>query len=363
MKRLLFAALMAIFAICATSVAHAGPTDPAPGCTNVSTGSSWPYGNYTQYCGTATQQEGSQMQSALTSTLGQGTVTTLRGNSYSLVSWETAQHTLTNNYEGGVFYIFQTQAEYNNWCAANLGAHGLQCANPALSAAVDGFSQFPKGAANGPANYTIIFATINGLPNKVIATTTAHEVGHYMDWLFGHAAGSTTTVSNSADWQSELTQDWKVLNTAGVLPCANPADNDPGVFSYFANEVIGGNKYICTGTTGQGTALSAGYAGTNEAVLQKAWPYFYQKGSDTNNVTYPWQELFSEEYGGGARVDGQSDFANDPSTADWYLGYGGIIPQSGFACTLNFINYLVQENQLPSKANPPGGWPANCPLF
>jgi hypothetical protein len=287
----------------------------------------------------------------------------LGGGNVSALIVDPAELASIANEKGGVFYIFQTQAEYNNWCAANLGAHGLQCANPALSAAVDGFSQFPKGAANGPASYTIIFATINGLPNKVIATTTAHEVGHYMDWLFGHAAGSTTTVSNSADWQSELTQDWKVLNTAGVLPCANPADNDPGVFSYFANEVIGGNKYICTGTTGQGTALSAGYAGTNEAVLQKAWPYFYQKGSDTNNVTYPWQELFSEEYGGGARVDGQSDFANDPSTADWYLGYGGIISQSGFACILNFINYLVQENQLPSKANPPGGWPANCPLF
>jgi hypothetical protein len=185
-----------------------------------------------------------------------------------------------------------------------------------------------------------------------------------MDWLFGFAAsGSSTTIaSNSADYLAELAQDWKVLNTAGVLPCAD-AQNNAGVFSYFADEHIGSNIYICSGTTGQGQTLSATYKNykTNEAIIQAAWPYFYEPGN--TDPTEKQKELFAEEYGGGARNDGQSDFANDPSTADWYLGYGGIIPQSGFACTSNFINYLVQENHVPTKANPPGNWPTNCPLF
>jgi hypothetical protein len=360
MRKLFLSAVMMIMA----AIALPSMAQAAVSCANVQTGG-FPGGNYTQYCTGTTQSQGEQMFAPVNSTLGQQTVTTLRGNSYSFASWLTNEHVLSTNYTEGVFYLFNTQADFLAWAPSHLGTYGVPYP-AALANDVDGFTQYPTAGTNankGPGLYTVIFATISGKPNLVISTTTAHEIGHYMDWLFAHTAGSTDLVSNSADWQAELTKDWAVLNTAGVTPCATASGS--GVFSYKADDTnIGGaSYYICNGFQGAGMALNPKYAGSNETIIQAAWPYFYKKGSEAGNMAQPWKELFAEEYGGAATLDGQADFANDPSTADWYLGYGGVIPQSGFACTRAFTNYLVQQNAIPKAANPPGNWPAGCPLF
>jgi hypothetical protein len=94
-----------------------------------------------------------------------------------------------------------------------------------------------------------------------------------------------------------------------------------------------------------------------------SWGYIYETGV----APYPNKELFAETYGGGNGLAGAADFANHPDEVDYYLGYTAAANSGtyvrGFDCTISFIQYLLFNNAVPSKANPPSGWPTICPLF
>ena len=65
-------------------------------------------------------------------------------------------------------------------------------------------------------------------------------------------------------------------------------------------------------------------------------------------------------YLGGATLDGQADFYDDPDEEDVYLGYYNT---TSFECTRAFVKNLVTNNSLPKKASPPANWPSECILF
>jgi hypothetical protein len=206
---------------------------------------------------------------------------------------------------------------------------------------------------------------------------TAHEIGHYLDWLFASTAKSTTTVSNSTYYTTELGLDWTYFNK--LTMCGNP-----GVFNSYTdskgqvtNRVVppepddpAKGVYICNGTdndgnpNGSGIALSSAYSAnkTPQAVLAAAWAYIYNVGSNTKNTTYPNLELFGETFAGGVSLSGQNDNAYNPSEADVYFGQSQF-QASEFVCTQAFMSNLFLTNTLPLTTNPPLNWPKQCALF
>ena len=309
------------------------------------------------------------MFTAVNGAQGATTLTSVKGGSYSFQTWMTHLHT-ANSLEG-TFYLFDTPAHFYSWAQTNLTNVGY----PTLSQISGGvaFTYYPSGV--GPGLYTVVFTTApDGTALKNITNITAHETGHYMDWLFGEKAGETNSiVSNSTYYLQELDVDWTNLNVAH--PCLTSGAN--GAFSNKADStgLLKSNNYkpyyICNGSDGKtgynsnggGTALNDDYKGfsTNQDIVTDAWPEIYKKGAQS--ATQPWKELFAETAGAGNQNSGFNDFANSPDEADWYLGYDGAITDNGFACTRAFIKYLVQHNSLPLESNPPSGWPVGCPLF
>ncbi|HEY9755183.1 MAG TPA: hypothetical protein V6C97_08480 [Oculatellaceae cyanobacterium] len=361
MKRL-FLALGMLLGV-AMGAFHAEPASAAVTCQNVNSGTSWPNGPYTQYCTGTTITDADAMFTALNNAPGQTTQTTYAGKTYTLQSWFTAQQKISK-YQG-VFYLFDTPADFETWAAANLKPAGIayQTSIPADTYA---YSQRQTNGL-GPYIYTVIFASNTGLgTNKIVGTTAGHELGHYVDWLFAGTAGkSGDVVSDSADYKAELAVDWQYVNAA--KSCYT--NNVNGMFTNLA-DVYGltpGHSpyYFCT-NNGSGPQFYGVYVNdTNQEALQAktAWQCIYAQYGCQNPQTLLWGELFAETYGAGSNLDGQEDLSNWPMSADYYLGYNGEIAYNGFACTRAFISYLVQHNAVPSKANPPQGWLSVCPLF
>jgi hypothetical protein len=359
--RKLYLAILATLVFAFTHVSGAQAATAT--CTPYNGGSGFPGAGYVQYCGdgsanSPTSAQAGYVYSALQGAHGLTTVTKLRGTtSTSLEQWFVSEK--ASNAKLGTFYLFKDQATFYAWAAVNMvGISHPTAGTDPISASADGFSE-PAGTGvytgQGPYLYTVIFTTLsNGTPNLVYVTTTEHEIGHYMDWLFAYTVtgGTTKDIAQSTQWTQTLNADWKTfIALSPVQKNQCTLNGNPGIFAGFAddNNIGTAKGYICNGNAGTGPALNNAYAGNNQQALQKAWTYTF----GMENGTQP-QELLSEEY--AQAVNGAYDFANAPWTEWYYFQY--------FPCSVNFISFVVQKNALPTSSNIAGTtYPNTCPLF
>ena len=367
MKRLLLTvAILIAAAFCLPLSAQAAVT-----CTDYFGGSGFPGSNgYIRYCGDGTAGSPTSTQagyvfSALNGAHGLNTATTVHnGPAMSLAQWFISQK--TSNAKLGTIYLFKDHASFYSWAATNMvgishpTADGTDGAATHLDPTADGFSEpIQSGlyAGLGPAIYTVVFTNLsNGQPNLIYVTTAQHELGHYMDWLFGNVITGSPTgrAAQSAAFSQVLAHDWTTFKAASPVQYSQCyANGGYGIFSNRADDrdIQVTKHYICNGTdpqghpNGTGTALNAPYAGDNEAILKAAWSYYF--GGTP-------QETWSEEY--AEPIEGAYDYANAPWSMYYYFNF--------FPCSTGFVNFVVQHNAKPTSSNTMGSsYPAGCPLF
>ncbi len=316
---------------------------------------------YLQYCTGVTQTQASAALGILGSAPGLNTVTTLNKVQTSLKQY--IQNLHSTNSALGMFYVFRNDTDFETWAADTTNPNSFaskKVGYPDLAQlrahAVAGDT--PTQASTGNPLYTLLFANIDykGVytVNNILATTSAHELGHWVDALFAATTGQTAVngAAASSYFKTELGADWADF---GAFPAC------PGVFSYHADNTgllpgALGPYYICSDNTNDGTGngYNTNYAKStsNRATLSAAWADVYN--STTN-------ELLAEEYGAGPQLGGASDLSISPLTEDAYLGYN--YSSASFQCTQAFIHYLVNYNAIPKMSSPPQNWPAVCPLF
>ncbi|HEY9757209.1 MAG TPA: hypothetical protein V6C97_18725 [Oculatellaceae cyanobacterium] len=324
-------------------------------------GPGWPAA-YVQYCTNVTQNQASEVVTALNNAPGQTTVTKLNGVSTSLVQYMTNLN--ASNSALGTFYVFNNDQDFETWAGDTTNPNSFKSKGvgyPTLAeirtaGGVTGDTPTVVGGTkDGNPLYTIVFLNVDYggsyAPNTAIGNAGAHELGHWIDALFAATTKATASngVASSSYFQQELTDDWAAFNQ---FPSC------PGVFTNLADqtglEPAGKTYYICAGTNGNGSGYNGIYKNSpsNHGTLSNAWNHIY--GSKSN-------ELLAEEYGGGSMLDGQNDTSRTPLTQDAYLGY--FFSQTSFQCSRLFLSYLVQHNAVPLKANPPANWPSACTLF
>jgi hypothetical protein len=375
MKRLLSMFTLAATLLLGFALPHTASA-AIPTCVQVDSGEGvpWPSGPYTLDCtGVQFSAQGQAMYDALNNSF-------TSSQTGKLATWMAALQKA--NPQTGVFYIFNTPQNFLDYAGAyfpKTKTHPVATPYPTSIPSGDfAFSVSISGVNQAPI-YTVVFVEPTLLiTNLDVQKISAHEAGHYLDWLFASTAKSTTTVSNSSYYATELTYDWTYFNK--LTPCGNP-----GVFNTFtdfkgqvANRAVppvpnDPNKgvYICNGTdnngfnNGSGDALSSTYSSdkTPQAVLAAAWAYIYLPGSTGGkNTTFKNLELFAETYAAGVSLAGQNDNAYSPSEADVYLG-NSQFQGSEFVCTQAFMRNLLLTNTLPLTTSPPLNWPTQCPLF
>jgi hypothetical protein len=244
-----------------------------------------------------------------------------------------------------VFYLFNSPADFEAWAPTHMNGvsypKSIDATDFGVSVSIAGVNQAPI--------YTLVFLNRgDGFENDILAKTSGHEAGHYLDWLYASLTGKSQVpngpniISNSADFASELSYDWELFDDNPT--CYNTVSGGDGVFTSFADylgqlPVMTGN-YICGTPSGYGHALGSDYSKytSNKEVLEAAWPYIYDPGSNTDNTTQPNRELFAEAYTTGSLS--YSDAVYFPSEADVYLGNDsdGGATGGGFPCTRAFIS-------------------------
>ncbi|HEY9759992.1 MAG TPA: hypothetical protein V6C97_32840 [Oculatellaceae cyanobacterium] len=363
-------ALMAGLTLGIPSLAQAAPT-----C-KIYTGSgtgSWPDGVYFQYCGTATSVNASFVFQAFTNlptspspNAAGNVVKSAMVNLYTNGAVVNGKTGVGKGYYG-VVYLFHNPTEYLAWAKAN----GVDYPST-ISSTAGGYT------AEDPTSlrpyYTVIFeVTGAGVNNGSTGThnilwgETVHEFGHWTDYLMSLYGNQTLVLSNSPMYQREIAQDFANLDPN---PACKTSQGGQGVFTGRAdytstNLPTSPNYYICNGTNGQtgtssdgqGTALNTGYSGTNQEVLEKAWPEFFQAATSGKEL---YSEIFAE---GFAAQWGPGDGARTPANADIFYGGVKATPQS-FVCSKAWINYVTSNAKLPTASSNyfGSGNPNNCPL-
>lgn len=305
-------------------------------CANVpSSLTTWPYSPgggapaAAQRCGTATTQKGSSMAGVLRDFANPGSAP----NAYN----QFAAY-VNSGFAGSPrqFFIFGNYDEYVSFFDANYGFHDTPSGNPYQ---VPGFTA--RGATTGAPRYTVVFQKVKDdfgvyfdQPN--LQNTVAHEAGHWVDYFYRTTVSGNQRASNSAAWTTLINHDWSHNSPppnpypVGVNQHANCQATPVGMFRGYkdANGV-----YICTGATGTGGSLrNPPYSGTNQNVLQLAYPHIYAED----------KEIFAEEF---AVMNGLPDSGLD-GASHYMTDTGG---GARFVCTKYLVQTLMQTGVKPTN--------------
>ncbi len=264
----------------------------------------WPYAGSTnpaRYCGTATSANGV--------TVGDSLHQLPKG-------YLESSYTLLKNV--APFYVFKNKAEFQTyWNQQNSNPPpGVTVPNPADTA--PGFTFYTGALA--PV-YTVVFVqakTSSGATvNTNMRNTTVHEAGHWLDYFHRTKfSGAVSKVTEGTAWANNLAVDWNNFN-------GKPNCGTNGVFRGKKNHM---GAFICSGLNGVGG--SPIYSGNNQAVLNAAWPGFF-------NLP---KEIFAEE------------FAADNNAADGGGQMGITQYLSGFTCTKTIVHSLGDYGTKPGVA-------------
>jgi hypothetical protein len=285
---------------------HAGTAKAAVTCQPVQASpTQWPFGTYTDYCGTSTQAHGSSMANSLN---------------------ESQFSNLPNYQQTGaaVAYLFHSPAEYKTFFGTGAGSPGST-----------DFGITDYNSSNQPIRSSIFEVNTAGTTNPNIPNTTAHEAGHWDDWILANVTPGAVTQSSTTDFIAEVTQDWTTFTN--LAACYNSTSQSYGIFSQHQGA---DGVYICNGTNGQGHALNTEYSGlANKAVLQKAWPTIF------GGTTYA--QLFAESV---AYLSGNNQLSSYPKDYDVFF-------ENAFACTGSYNTYLTEFDAPPTASYLAAGCP------
>ena len=246
---------------------------------------------------------------------------------------------------GGLFYVFNNYTDYVNFCSA--AGSGLACSASLQNAW--GTTVF----TNSPVYSAIVEEMVDGHGNEVLnpntnANTLSHELGHQLDPIYGALLGGTGgLISGNSTYIAELNnKTWPVFNA--MTPQCDPSGHGTtGVFNLQAT----GTTYICA-NSGQGPGLSPGFSGNNEAVLQKAWPYYYTSGSASGSdcATGTFCELWAESVAVGNGFQKPSSLHANP---DFYFN------NNAFVCMKIIAQQMEATGNFPTAAY----YPSQCKYF
>jgi hypothetical protein len=290
--------------------AHPKIVPPQKNCTLYSGsvgGSYWPYvpsgQGYMYYCGGATLQHAQLVFSVIAANNNANFITTQMRNN------------------GGIFFLYPNATDYYN----DLKSQGAKEA-PATAYSI-------TLETNNVPLFSAIFEnnSTGAISNTQMQTSTAHELGHWLDFLDASIFGSSVPASASTFFTNSLTggagSDWYVFNKLAPCNSANTGlfNGDPaGQQNPFKAD--SNNKppyaYYCNGTTGTGAALLVP-GSSNEQIVEAAYSNIFKNGNGN-------QEEFAEE------LAVQLGYRNDGSGTtvfDWdHFMDPGVNP-SLFACT------------------------------
>lgn len=265
----------------------------------------WPYAgstNSAKYCGTATSANGVVVGDSLHQLPG---------------GYLESSYTLLRNV--APFYIFKNKAEFQTyWNQQNPNPPPGVVVPPVsdTAAAITVYS-----AATTAPLYTVVFVEAKNASNVVIQNNmrnaSVHEAGHWLDYFHrAKFAGGNDRVTKSAAYLNNLQVDWNNFN-------GKPNCGTNGVFRGKKNRF---GAFICSGANGVGG--SPIYAGNNQAVLNAAWPAFFDQA----------KEIFAEEFA----ADNNADDGGGQMGITQYL--------SGFTCTKTIGHSLGDYGTKPGVA-------------
>ena len=314
------------------------PAAHAVTCLTITSGTPWPKGPTVVYCGTANFQKAQLMFNQL--------------NGFGALAGNLKTQLINKN---APFYFFWNHAEYDSFFdGPPYVTHPEPTTiNPPFTGdfPIDawGVSYTPSGTGQ----FSAVFQRDGlGNDNPHIAETTAHEAGHWADWIYkALPSGGASLVSSSTLWTGLYNKDVSNLNAKNACKLP-PPQNTSGVFTGKKDYM---DRWICT-SNGTGTTLAnysaanppgPNYAGLadNLAIMKAAFPGSFTAGA----------EIFSDEV--VVRVGAQSD-----PHFTYISGY--------FDCTKRLVQDLVVDGTLPTQAEMAavrlfgqgavGG--ANCPV-
>ena len=264
----------------------------------------WPYAGSTnpaKYCGTATSANGVVVGDSL----------------HQLPKlYIQSGYTLLKNV--APFYVFKNKAEFQTyWYQQNPGSPPGSAPNPADTAA--GFTVY--AASGGAPLYTVVFVQAKNASgatiNTIMRNTTVHEAGHWLDYYHRTKfTGTTTKATDGPAFLNNLAVDWNNFN-------GKPNCGTNGVFRGKKDRF---GAFICSGANGVGGAPI--YSGNNQAVLNAAWPGFFDQP----------KEVFAEEFA----ADNNADDGGGQMGITQYL--------SGFTCTKTIVHSLGDYGTKPGVA-------------
>jgi hypothetical protein len=264
---------------------------------HVVTQGGWPGGQYTQYCGTASESNGTDMYQML------NILQSYAPNAFA----EFEKH-------NSPFYLFHDFAEFHE-NFPNVAAPSNYVFN---------FTVY-KGKTSTPEYSVVLEVNELGQDNQYIGHATAVQAGLWTYYFYGSEAHL------EAD---ELSVDWSALN---LLSNCGSNNNPLGLFTGYAADT---GVYICTGDFGQGHSLRSGFSGTNQNVLDVAWPFVFKNEDDV------WAEQM-------ATTTGFTDGFNTGNAAS----VDGYFQNSNFQCTRTVVYYAIVFGETPPKY----AWPVGCP--
>ena len=316
------------------------------------TQSQYPYGQWSKRCGSTaviSVAEGQQMSTLVNTLPGQVFDEHKRANNGNLPDAS------ARPLNGTRFFLFANPQDYID-SAASLGLT-LVPFTPALDDDDYAFSVVQFDANKVPV-YVAVFKTnkVGRTFTNAIRNGTATGAARGADYLQGFIKNggiqppvnyrlSDTGAGFRAMFEKMLDRDYVAINA--LTACKNPTTMALGLFSGYSDK---GGVYICNGTQGNGTALSATYTGlNNRAVLNKAWKHIYPAlpagGPGTAAANY-YAGFYAEIYAARA-VNGAADNTGAGQTQDTYFS-GNV----NFACSRWFVQNIPNQGFLDNTALP-----------
>lgn len=259
------------------------------------------------------------------------------------------------------FFVFKDKAEADLFFAANTS---IPYTSP--SASTPAVTQ--KNPTTLQPYYTIIFANVTTSagyqPVTSIGNKTAHEEGHWVDYLFAPEEGQTKQASDSTRFGVNLlNSDWNQFQT--VVSCNA---SSLGTFNQWKDAA---GNYFCNGTNGKGSALQGSYVGKNpKQVLQSAFP-----GGGTFTDA---KEFFAEEfallmqttdvvngiYSSYDQYYNNPNFAATKAEVKALAVYGRVATQGElFAAGYQAIPYVPKAPCQTFFSTPGTSWPDNNHIY
>lgn len=185
-----------------------------------------------------------------------------------------------------LFYLFHDYNAYQQFCQAsqNGGLGYLACDGSAISLGIAGQTFGQQNPIYSVIYEYVVHASNTEVRNSNLAATANHEAGHQLDIFYG-AVTSSAFAGGSTAFLNALYYDWKHLNSLSP-PC--------GFGGVFTGQVDHSNVSICNGGL-----LNPAYSGTNEQILQQAWPYFFTQQQSPGEYSELWAEEVAVDTGYG----------------------------------------------------------------